>query len=190
MDLKPKKIVAIGASAGGVEALKKFLPAFKKPSQLGVLLVLHLPPEGPNLIPYLFNDSCDFLLKEAESGERMEKETIYIAPSNYHLSLESTGTLTLSAEEPVNYSRPSIDVLFESVAYAAGKNAVGILLTGANHDGAKGLMQIHDHGGKTMIEDPQTAQYPTMPQSALTLFRPDLIGDLKILTSSLRSLEP
>lgn len=169
--MKPE-VVAIGASAGGVEALKTVLSSFKVPSQLSVLVVLHFHPEGPNLLPEIYRDVCEFQIKEAESGEPMLPETIYIAPPDYHLSAEENHTLSLSTEGAVNFSRPSIDVLMESVAVSFGEKAVGILLTGANHDGAKGMMKIHEAGGITLVQDPSEAEYPIMPESAIALFKP------------------
>lgn len=173
------RYVGIGTSAGGVDALKIVLPSFKKPSTLSVVVVLHLPPEGPNLIPSLFQDLCEFTLKEAESGEPLEAETIYIATPNYHLSVEADGTCSLSNESAVNFSRPSIDVLFESLGYAQRDKVLGILMTGANGDGAKGLQIIAHFGGRTLVQNPMTAEYPMMPESALDIMKPDAIFDLR-----------
>lgn len=171
------KLVTIGASAGGISAFHEILPAFRG-KKVAVLVVLHLPPAGPNLIPSLFQDSCEFKIKEAESGESIEPGKIYIAPPGYHLSAEPNGTLSLSNEEEVNFSRPSIDILFESVAFAYKKTSMGILLTGANHDGSRGLNLIRDCGGITVVQDPKSAEYPVMPQSAIALFRPDFVLNL------------
>ncbi len=173
------EIIAIGASAGGVEALKIILQGLKKPSGLSVLVVLHMPAEGPNLLPSLYRDFCQFKVKEAEPGEKMEPETIYIAPPDYHLSAESNKTLSLSTEEAVNYSRPSIDVLMDSVAVSFGERGCGVLLTGANHDGAAGMARIHKSGGLTIIQDPAEAEFRAMPESCLSLFRPSLVLSLE-----------
>lgn len=172
------KVVVIGASAGGLEALRSVLPSFKKPSKLSAFLVLHLPPTGPNLIPELFEDSCEFQVKEAESGEDIRPETIYIAPPNFHMSLEANGSISLSQEEPVNYSRPSIDILFESAALSYKSNVMGILLTGANHDGAQGLHLIAKKHGLTVVQDPNACEYAAMPLSAISLFKPDHVLNL------------
>ncbi len=182
------RYVAIGTSAGGVDALLTLLPLFKKPSDLSVLFVLHLPASGPNLIPSLLSDRCDFVIKEAESGEAVLPETIYMAPPDYHLSLETNGTVSLSTEELVNFSRPSIDVLFESVAHAAKDQALGILLTGANEDGARGLKLIHDRKGVTIVQDPGDADFPTMPAAALAYIEPDLTVSLEELKEVLGRL--
>lgn len=173
------KLVSIGASAGGVDGLKKVLGGLKKPSKLTILVVLHFPADGPNLLPEIYKDICEFDIKEAETGEKMLPETIYIAPPNYHLSAEENGTISLSIEEAVNFSRPSIDVLMDSVAVSFGEQSMGILLTGANHDGALGMSRIHKCGGKTVVQDPNEAQYPAMPKSAIELFEPDMILTLE-----------
>jgi two-component system chemotaxis response regulator CheB len=182
------RYVGIGTSAGGVDALKILLPSFKKPSTLSVVVVLHLPPEGPNLIPSLFQDLCEFRLKEAEPGEPLESETIYIATPNYHLSVESDGSCSLSNESPVNFSRPSIDVLFESLGYAQKEKVLGILMTGANGDGAKGLHLISRFGGRTLVQNPMTAEYPMMPESALDIMKPDAIFDLRDAPEFIKSI--
>lgn len=182
------KVVSIGASAGGVEGLKRVLSGFKRPSALSVLVVLHFPPEGPNLLPEIYKELCDFDIKEAESGEQMLPETIYIAPPDYHLSAEENGTLSLSTESPVNFSRPSIDVLMESVAYSFGEHSLGVLLTGANHDGADGMSRIHKQGGTTIVQDPQEAEYPAMPSSALKLFKPDMVLKLTQINEMMTTL--
>lgn len=182
------QIVVIGASAGGVDALAKILPAFQAPSNLSVMVVIHLIPEGPNLIPSLFKDRCSFKIKEAISGERICRDTIYVAPPNYHLSLEKTHYLSLSNEPPKSYSRPSIDVLFESAAHAYKSKAIGILLTGANHDGASGLELIKHMGGLTIIQDPKNAECSIMPEAGLSRIQPDLMADLSEIHTFLKDL--
>lgn len=185
--MKPD-VIAVGASAGGVDALKVILSAFKRPSKVAILVVLHFHPEGPNLLPGLYNDHCDFFVKEAESGETFLPETIYIAPPDYHLSAEDNFTLSLSSEPPVNFSRPSIDVLFESVAISYGEKAAGVILTGASHDGAQGMLKIQTHGGKTFVQDPKEADYPVMPQATLDLISPTKVLPLKELSQFLAQL--
>lgn len=168
------KIFVIGTSAGGVDILGKILPAFKN-AHCKVAVVIHMASGGPNLIPELMAPKCDFKVTEAIPGEPIENRHIYIAPTNYHLCIEPNHIMTLSSEDPVNYSRPSIDILFESAAYAFGKDTVGILLTGANNDGAKGLKTIKELGGLTILQDPDDAEFETMPLSALEIMRPDRV---------------
>ena len=184
-------IFAIGASAGGVEALKTILPAFNQRSDCAIL-ILHLPADGPNLLPSIYKDICSWTIKEAESSEEIRPRTLYIAPPDYHLNLEPDGTLALSSEPAVNFSRPSIDILMESAAVSFKERVIGILLTGANHDGALGLKKIHDYGGITIIQDPKEAQYSTMPASCLDFFTPTHIlslSEIKKFISKVRSYD-
>ena len=122
---------------------------------------------------------------EAVDKTKIEKEQIYFAPPNYHLLVERDFSLSLSQEDPVVFSRPSIDVLFESAARSLGEKVCGVLLTGANEDGAAGLKFIQACGGYTIVQNPMDAEIPTMPQSALTRFRPDFIGSLKEIAQKL-----
>lgn len=169
------ELFVIGASAGGIDMLTSLIPAFRKTSHLKVALVIHMPPAGPNLIPSLLKDLTELTVKEADAGEILTPDHIYIAPPDYHLMVEPNGTLTLNNDEPVNFSRPSIDILFESAAYARSNKVVGILLTGSNEDGARGLKLIKDMGGITIVQNPEDADFDTMPLSALKIMKPDLI---------------
>ena len=186
--MKDIHMVVIGTSAGGVDALMKILPALKKPSKIAVVLVIHLPSDGKNLIPSIVGPHCQFRIKEAESGENIEKETIYVAPVNYHLCLEPNKTLSISSEPMVNFSRPSIDILFESAAFAYHKHTLGILLTGANEDGANGLKLIKEQNGMAIVQDPKTAEYSIMPEAALKKIKPDQVLDLVGIKNFLEEL--
>lgn len=181
-------VVVIGTSAGGIDALKKILPSFKDDKNLSVAVVIHLPARGPNLIPELFKEICSFKVKEAESGETLKKGYIYFSPADYHLSLESNETLSLSSEEPLNFSRPSIDILFDSAAYSFESKVLGILLTGANNDGTAGLNKIHEKSGVCLIQDPAEADYPTMPANAAKNIPASTIMNLKQIKSFLEEL--
>lgn len=169
------ELVVIGVSAGGIEMLNKLVPAFQINNRIKVAIVIHMPPSGPNLVPSLLKDISPLTIKEADAGENLVADHIYIAPPDYHLCIEPGGTISLSTEEAVNFSRPSIDILFESAAYASGKKTLGILLTGANNDGALGLKKIQELGGKTIVQDPKDAQFDEMPKSALSIMKPEFI---------------
>lgn len=169
------ELFVIGTSAGGVDILSSILPAFTKTSRFKVAVVIHMSPDGPNLVPSLMSDRCNLTVKEAEAGELLLADHIYIAPPDYHLLIEPNKSLSLSTDEQVNFSRPSIDVMFDTSAYAYGDKVAGILLTGANDDGAKGLQKIKEYGGLTIVQEPSDAEYETMPASAIKLFRPDLV---------------
>ena len=163
----PIKAVVIGASAGAVQALQVVLPALPADYPLPVLVVVHVPPDRSNVLLPLFQAKCRVTVKEAEDKETLVGGVIYFAPSDYHLLVEADGAIALSWDEPVNYSRPSIDVLFESAADAYGSGLAGVILTGANHDGAAGLKAVMDAGGVGIVEDPADAYATAMPESAL-----------------------
>lgn len=167
MTATPIQAVAIGASAGAVQALLTILPALPVSFSLPVLVVVHVPPDRANVLVPLFQSKCRITVKEAEDKEPVEGGIIYFAPSDYHLLVETGGSLALSTDEPVNYSRPSIDVLFESAADAYGEALVGVILTGANHDGAAGLKAVVDVGGVAIVENPDEAYASAMPNAAL-----------------------
>jgi two-component system chemotaxis response regulator CheB len=158
--------VVIGASAGGVEALGVLLPALPAGLRAAVFIVVHLRRERPSLLAELFAPRCRVPVREAEDKEAVEPGTVYFAPPDYHLLVEHGPWLALSADEPVNFSRPSIDVLFASASDVYGERLMGVILTGANSDGAEGLAAVRRAGGLTVVQDPQSAQAPLMPQSA------------------------
>ncbi len=163
----PRAIV-IGASAGAVQALLRLLPLLPADYALPVLIVVHVPPGKDNALVALFAAKCALRVKEAEDKEPICAGTIYFAPSDYHLLVETDATLALSSDEPVNHSRPAIDVLFESAADAFGPDLAGLILTGANHDGAAGLQAVVRAGGVAIVEDPASASSAAMPAAALT----------------------
>lgn len=159
--------IAIGASSGGVEALSVILPALPLGFPLPVFVVVHLPPDRDSVLVEVLQSKCQVKVKEAEDKETIQGGVVYFAPPDYHLLVEPDRRLSLSSEEPVLYSRPSIDVLFESAADAYGEGLVGIILTGANSDGARGLRTIADAGGAALVQTPEFSQAPPMPQAAL-----------------------
>lgn len=161
--------VVIGASAGGVEALSMLLPALPAASAAAVCIVVHLPRDRPSLLVDVFRHKCRLEVREARDKEPLAPGTVYFAPANYHLLVDDGPTLALSIDEPVHHSRPSIDVLFESAADIYAHRLLGILLTGANDDGASGLAAVHDAGGITVVQDPRTALAPQMVNAALKL---------------------
>jgi two-component system chemotaxis response regulator CheB len=173
--VKKYQAVVIGASAGGVEAFSKILSALPKDFSLAVVVCLHLPEHRKSVLPELIARYAKIPAKEAEDKEPIQAGQIYTAPEGYHLLIEQGGTFSLSTEDPVNFSRPSIDVLLESATHAYGERLVGILLTGANPDGAEGMKQIQSRGGLTIVQDPSTASSPQMPEAAIRINQPDFI---------------
>jgi two-component system chemotaxis response regulator CheB len=161
------RAVVIGASAGAVEALSTILPALPADYELPVMIVVHVPPDKSSVLADLFQMKCAIAVREPEDKEPARAGTVYFAPADYHLLVEEDGRLSLSNEEPVHYSRPSIDVLFESAADAYGPHLIGVLLTGANQDGAKGLAAVAHAGGETIVQNPDEAFARAMPEAAL-----------------------
>ena len=167
--------VVIGASAGGVHALLALLSGLPTNFFLPIIAVLHLPKGRSSRLAEMFQQRLAMSVREAADKQAIAPSTLYFAGSGYHLSIEVDRTFSLSCEDPVNYSRPSIDVLMESAADAYGARLAGVLLTGANVDGAAGLARIKQRGGMTVVQDPAEAQVATMPEAAIRKMKPNLI---------------
>lgn len=159
--------VVIGASAGAVEALLAILPHLPRDFPQPILVVVHLPPDRPSKLPDLIASRCRLRVKEAEDKEPISASTVYFAPPNYHLLVEPDYRMALSNEEPVLWSRPAIDVLFESAADVYGSSLTAVVLSGANHDGAAGLRKVCDAGGRALVQKPGIAVARAMPDAAL-----------------------
>jgi two-component system chemotaxis response regulator CheB len=181
--------VVIGASAGGIEALTVLLPALPAGLRPPVFVVLHLPRDRPSVLVEIFTPKCAVPIREAEDKESVMAGTVYFAPNNYHLLVDNGPQLALSADDPVHHSRPSIDVLFESAIEIYNDRLLGIILSGANEDGAAGLAAIHDAGGITVVQSPQTARAPHMALSALKLRQADRVLALDEIAGMLRTLD-
>jgi two-component system, chemotaxis family, protein-glutamate methylesterase/glutaminase len=181
--------VVIGASAGGVEALTAVLPSLVAGLMPPVFIVLHLPRDKPSVLAEIFAPKCAVPVREAEDKEPVAPGIIYFAPSNYHLLVDHGPQLALSADDPVHHSRPSVDVLFESAAEIYSSRLLGIILSGANEDGARGLAAIHDAGGVTVVQSPETARAPAMALSALKLRPADRVVPLNEIAQILRTLD-
>jgi two-component system, chemotaxis family, protein-glutamate methylesterase/glutaminase len=159
--------VVIGASAGGVEALSVLLSMIPANCRVSFFVVVHIPRERPSLLPELFAGRCALPVREAEDKEPVQPGTVYFAPPDYHMLIDRGPALALSGDEPVHFSRPSIDVLFDSAADIYGERLMGVILTGANQDGAEGLAAIGRAGGRTVVQEPGSAAVSFLPQSAL-----------------------
>jgi two-component system chemotaxis response regulator CheB len=160
-------IVVIGASAGGIDALSTILADLPENYPLPILVVIHLPPHKNSFLASLFAAKCHLRVKEADDKEPLLAGVVYFAPPDYHLLVEKNGYVSLSSDELINFSRPSIDVLFESAADIFGSTTLGVVLTGANNDGAQGLREIEAAGGIAIIQRVQEALAKEMPQAAL-----------------------
>jgi two-component system, chemotaxis family, protein-glutamate methylesterase/glutaminase len=182
------KAVVIGASAGGMRALREILIELPKDFSLPVIIVQHLSPHSENFWVGAVNKECMLYVKEADEKESIVRGTVYVAPPGYHLLIEKDFTFTLTSDERVNFSRPSIDVMFQTAADAYKETLIGIILTGANNDGAEGLLEIKKKGGLTIAQDPTEAEVQAMPLAAIMKAKPKHILPLKDIAPLLLKL--
>ncbi|MBI3893827.1 MAG: chemotaxis protein CheB [Candidatus Wallbacteria bacterium] len=181
-------LVVVGASWGGVAALSKLLGALPSHFGLPVAIVQHRRKHAEDTLRQVLQSRCKLQVKEPEDKEPIRPGTVYVAPAAYHLLVED-GHFSLSTEAKVWHSRPSIDVLFESAADIFCERLVGILLTGANPDGAEGLARIQQRGGLCLVQDPESAESRVMPDAALALLDPDHVLPLEELADLLARLD-
>ncbi len=168
-------LIAIGGSAGALDALGLIVRALPADFAIPVVVVLHLPATKPSLVASVLGARCALPAREPDDKEPIEPGVLYVAPPNYHLLVERQRSFSLSVDAVVLFSRPSIDVLFESAADACGSAVLGVLLSGANEDGARGLARIKASGGFTVVQSPETADVPAMPEAALRLMPADRV---------------
>ena len=161
------QVIVIGGSAGAMTVLVELLPGFPADFPLPIVIAVHLHPRQDSAHIERLAGLCALKVKEADEKEPIQSGGVYLAPPNYHLLIENDRTFSLSIDERVNYARPAIDVLFETAAQVYGPQTIGVVLTGANNDGAQGLRLIKDRGGLTVVQDPETAESAYMPRAAL-----------------------
>jgi len=169
--LSSEKLIAVGASTGGTEAIRAVLQSLPADAP-AILVTQHMPPGFTRSFAERLNGLCRIAVKEAAHGERILPGHAYIAPGDAHLTLSRSGAnyvVTLDQRPPVNRHRPSVDVLFDSVARVAGRNAVGVILTGMGRDGARGLLQMREAGAHTIAQDEQSCVVYGMPREAVEL---------------------
>lgn len=162
----PYSVVGIGTSWGGLAAMRKLLSDLPADFSLPVVVVQHRGKDSDQLLTELLQDATDLTVCEVEDKDPLMPGRVHVAPANYHILIEA-GHLSLTIEEPVRFSRPSIDVMLSSAADTYGKGAIGVVLTGANEDGARGLADIVKLGGRALVQDPRTAEIPIMPDAAV-----------------------
>ncbi len=175
--------VTVGASAGGVQALQALLSSLPADLPVPVLIVLHLPRDRPSRIADLLDARCALPVREAEDKQPLQPGTVIFAPPDYHLLVENRRTLALSVDDPVLFSRPAIDPLFESAADVFGERLLAILLTGASSDGSQGMAAVRQAGGTAWIQRPDDAVSPLMPASALAHAGADAVLTLEAICS-------
>lgn len=168
-------IVAVTASAGGVQALSTLVRALPADFPVPVLVVQHLDPRHETLFAEILDRRSELRVKLAEDGEQAERGTIYVAPPDRHLLVDGDGVLSLSDGPREHFVRPAADVLFRSVAEAYGPRALVCVLTGTGRDGATGVSAVRASGGKVIAQDPDTAEFPGMPRAAVAGGHADLV---------------
>ena len=159
-------IVVIGTSWGGLAALVQLLGGLPGDFSLPVAVVQHRSKDSERLLPELLQDATELKVCEMDDKDPLMPGTVHLAPANYHALIDS-GSISLTVEDPVRFSRPSIDVLFMSAADTYRSGTIGVVLTGANEDGSRGLQHIVKRGGRALVQDPKTAEIPIMPVAAI-----------------------
>lgn len=168
-------LIVIGGSAGSLDTILQVLSAFRINDRTALVIVLHRKSDSDSLLIDLFGVRSIFPVKEAEDKEQIQGGHAYLAPADYHLLLEKNHTFSLDYSEKINYSRPSIDVTFESAALSYGRNLLCVLLSGANADGTSGLRTVAQSAGTIIVQSPESAGVPFMPQYALNHLHPDFV---------------
>jgi two-component system chemotaxis response regulator CheB len=175
LDGRVVEAIVVGGSAGVLEVLRVVLAALPLDLAVPVVIVVHLPPRATTSLYQSLQPATPLPMLQADDKEPLRAGHIYFASPGYHLLIEANRCAAQSLDEPVYFSRPSIDVLFESASDVYGKALIGILLTGASPDGAQGLFDIHRAGGITIVQDPATCEANAMPEAALAMFQPDFV---------------
>lgn len=181
------KVVIIGGSAGSLQVLMEILPAIAKIA-FALVIVLHIRASDDLTLGELIKIKTEIPVRIIEDKVPFLPGYLYVAPANYHLLFEKNHTLALDTSEKVNYSRPSIDVSFESAAEVYGRNLVGILLSGCNADGTEGIKAIQKAGGIIVIQDPAAAVIPFMPNNAIVNTKPDYILNTQEILNFIHSI--
>jgi two-component system, chemotaxis family, protein-glutamate methylesterase/glutaminase len=181
-------LVVVGGSAGAVEILQRLTSKLTTSFSPSMVIVLHMPPDSRGVLHELLAAPSRPPMKVAEDKEPLVPGNLYFAAPGYHLLVEGGGTFALSLDDLVHFSRPSIDVLFETAAEAYGDRVLGVILSGANADGAEGLRAIVEAGGAAVIQAPATAEVPTMPEAALKACRESYVADPAAIAQLLAAL--
>jgi len=181
-------LVVIGASKGGVDAIERILHTLPVPFELPIVICLHAHPELGDVFTRTFDSCCQQRVIEADEKTTPLAGNVYVAPPGHHLLIERDGTFSVSVDQKVSYARPSIDVLFESAAVAWRSALVAVLLTGANSDGADGMRRVRESGGLTVVQSPEEADCPVMPEAAIAATEIEFVLSLDEICSFLATL--
>ena len=182
-------ILVVGTSWGGLNALRELVGALPEDFRIPAVLVQHRHRQSNHLLSTFLQERTRLEVVEVEDKMPIQSGMLFVAPADYHL-LVDRGFFTLSTEAPVRYSRPSIDVTFYSAADAYGASTVGVVLTGANSDGSRGLRRIFDRGGLALVQDPVTAESPTMPSAAVRCVPGARVQTIPQIAATLAGLTP
>lgn len=181
-------VVGLATSAGGLNALKRILLQLPPTFPAAILIVQHLNPNGRSLLPTILRRYTQLTVKQAEAGEKLQPKTVYTAPPDQHLLVQPTGVFELAHTEKVQYTRPSADRLFESLATSCGERSIVVVLSGNGRDGAMGLQKVKQMGGITMVQDPETAEFSAMPRAAIQTQKVDWVLPLDQIAAMLVDL--
>lgn len=181
-------MVVIGGSAGSLEVILHLVTVLPRHSGTAFVIIVHRKHDAESILEELINSRATIPAAEVEDKDLIQPDHIYIAPSDYHLMLEDREHFALDSSEKIHFSRPSIDVTFESIAETYGKDVIGILLSGANADGAMGLKKISAHGGRTIVQDPSSAEVAYMPEQAILSLKETIIANPKEIATILSKL--
>jgi two-component system chemotaxis response regulator CheB len=181
-------VVAVGASAGGLHAVRTVLGGIPATFPLPIVVVQHMDPHRRSLMAEILDRNCSLPVKDASEGERPRGGTVYVALPGHHLLVSNDRLLSFTRTEPVRFSRPSVDRLFESVARVYRDRAIAVVLTGTGRDGAAGVTAIGRAGGAVIAEDPSTAEFPGMPKEAIATGHVDAVMRLDEIAGALVGL--
>lgn len=186
--LEAIKVLVIGGSAGSIEVILNLLSGLRSDLHFSIIIVLHRKSSSDHALIDLFNSRCILEVLEANEKEKILAGHIYVAPANYHLLIESDFTFSLDASEKIEYSRPSIDVTFQSAADVYGSSMAALLLSGANSDGSEGIASVSKAGGLTLVQNPANAEVASMPKAAISKTSVDYILDSKDIPDFVNSI--
>ena len=183
------KLIIIGGSAGSLDVLLHIVPSLKKTFSIPIVIVVHRKIPNDTVLPNLLSTKTHLLVKEIEEKERIQPGSIYIVPGDYHVLIENDHTFSLDYSEKVNFSRPSIDVVFQSAANVFRQHLVCILVSGANADGTEGMQYVQQQGGTTIAQLPSSAEVAYMPEQAILHNAAHYVLDLSDMADFLNKLD-
>ncbi|WP_423149244.1 chemotaxis protein CheB [Rubrolithibacter danxiaensis] len=187
--MKQTKLIAIGGSAGSLNVIIKLLPRLKPDFNIPLVIVLHRKKAINSSLAAIFSHKTPLNVKEVEDKDPILPGNVYLAPADYHLLIEKEGTFSLDASEKILFSRPSIDVTFETAAEAYRESLTCFLLSGANADGTRGLQKVREYGGTVVIQNPSTAEISFMPNHALANLDIDFVLDCNEMATFINKLD-